>query len=187
MAGYLFNKIAALEGDVQGSKTQHIPLPAFRIWNSLDTQLSATPASADDLAHVIGTFLTDAGYITTTAQTPGDANPVVSYARLVYAVPSNYQAGSAISLVVVWSRPDAAATSMTLDAEVVREAAPTVDINSTAAQDINAAASGTATFVLTPTNIVPGETLNIRLNITAVSNGASYEGRITSVRLTYTV
>ena len=187
MAGYLANKIAALEGDVQGSKVVQLPIPDWRIWNSLDTQLSATPASADDLAHVIGTFLTDAGYITTTAQTPGDANPVVSYARRVVQVPITYQAGAALTFRIAWTRPDAAATSMTLDVEAVREAAPSVDICATAAQNINGAASGTADFTLTPTNVVPGETLNIRINITAVSNGASYEGRILNTALVYTV
>ena len=187
MAGYLATKVAALEGDVQGSKTRQIPVAAFRIWNNLDVQLSATPASADDLALIIGTYGTDSPYITTTAQTPGDANPVVSYARLVLPVPDNYQAGSAISLVLTWERPDAAATSMTIDAEVFRNVAPTVDIQSTAAASINAAASGTFTGVLTPTDLVPGELINIRVAITAVSNGASYEGRITKAALSYSV
>jgi hypothetical protein len=183
----LEDSVAALLVDVQGTFVVDIPVSRWRIWDSLDAQLGATPTSADDLAHIVGTFLTDSPYITTTAQTPGDATPVASYCRYLVQVPENYQDGDALTLRVTWARPDAAATSMALDAEVVRTSAPTVDVNSTAAVNINAAASGTANFVLTPTNIVAGETLNVRLNITAVSNGASYEGRITNVALVYVV
>jgi hypothetical protein len=181
-----FTDIAGVLVDVQGSFVHQIPVPAWRIWNSLDAQLTAT-GNADDLGHVVGTYLTDDGYLTTSSQTPGDATPVVSYARLIVRVPDNYQDASAITLRIGWTRPDAAATSMALDAEVVRLGAPTVDINSTAAVDINGAASGTANFVLTPTNVVAGELLNIRINITAVSNGASYEGRILNTSFVHTV
>lgn len=183
----LEDRVAALEADAQQSFVVDIPIPRWRIWNSLDTQLSATAASADDLAHIVGTYGTDSPYLTTVSTTPGDANPVVQYARYMLQVPENYTAGSTLTFRVAWARPDAAATSMTLDAEVFRVDAPTVDICATAAASINAAASGTTDFTITPTNVVPGETLNIRVAITAVSNGASYEGRITKTSIVYAV
>jgi hypothetical protein len=178
----LYDLIQALQTDVQGAKLVAIPLELFRVHDNYTANLPSVAADDDDLELLSPTIGTTAPAITATV-----SNASVTKEAIVAAVvPDNYQAGSPMSIVIPWTRADAADTSATLDLTAWRAAAPTVDINTTAAVNINAAASGTATFVLTPTNIVPGETILLNL-LVAVVDGATSLQALSSVNWSYMV
>ena len=58
-----------------------------------------------------------------------------------------------------------------VDLVCYRQAAKTVDINPTAAISINSATAANKTFVLTPTNVVSGDLLDIRISLGATDAG----------------
>jgi len=179
----LETEVAALEADVQGAFVVGIPFTNFRVHDGFNTNLPAT-AGTDDLGVTTPTPGTDAPEMVTAAS----AASLTQEGLAVVRVPENYQAGSALSIVIPWTRSNAAEVSSDLDLLVYRTAAPTVDINSTDAVDINGAASGTATFVLTPTNIVPGEELLI--NVIVVNDDTAGSGsaqELTSMSFSYSV
>lgn len=149
--------------------TTNIQLSSLRVHDAFATNLPST-AAADDLGLVLGTYGTNR-----TEVHYGDAaaGTISRLAACLVTVPADYRPGTALSVVVPWTRDNAAQVSATVDIEVWREAAPTVDINSTAAVDINGAASGTATFVLTTTSVVPGEQLKIRITGAADDTGGA--------------
>jgi len=179
-----FTDIAALQVDVQGANLIAIPLHEFYVHDAFHTPLPAEAAAADDddLEMRTPAIGTDAAAITATVS----AATVVKEALAAAVVPANYQAGDAISIVIPWVREDAATTSASIDLTAYRSAAPTVDICATALQDINAAASGTATFVLTPTNVVPGETILLNL-LAAINDGTTSKHSFKSVNWSFTV
>ena len=183
MAGYLANRVTALETDVQGAQLIDIPYTDFRVF---DAQTTVLPVYADDDSDDIQIGVATIG---TSAPTfaIGVTNATVTKNAVVNAVvPESYQAGSALSIVIPWTRSDAATTSSSLDLVAYRHAAPTVDICATAAQSINGAASGTATFVLTPTDIVPGETILLHFTV-AVVDGTTSRQDLTKISWSYTV
>ena len=158
-----------------------IPLETFRVHDAYNTNLPSTAADDDDLELLSPTIGTTAPAITATV-----SNATVTKEAIVAAVvPTDYVAGTPISIVIPWLRTDAATTSATLDLTAFRAAAPTVDICATAAQDINAAASGTATFVLTPTAVVPGEQILLNLLVAVVDATTSLHV-LSSVNWSYT-
>lgn len=158
-----------------------IPLETFRVHDNYTANLPSVAADDDDLELLSPTIGTTAPAITATV-----SNATVTKEAIVAAVvPTDYVAGTAISIVIPWLRTDAATTSATLDLTAFRAAAPTVDICATAAQDINAAASGTATFVLTPTDVVPGEQILLNLLVAVVDATTSLHV-LSSVNWSYT-
>lgn len=163
------DELNTIETYLERAKTVHIPLSSLRVHDAFATNLPST-AGNDDLGLVLGTYGTNR-----TEVHYGDAatGTISRLAALLATVPQDYVAGEAMSIVIPFTRDNAAEVSATVDIEVWREAAPTVDINSTAAVDINAAASGTATFVLTPTNLVPGEQVKIRITGAADDTGGA--------------
>lgn len=174
--------VNALEAYLERAVVQAIPYTNFRVF---DAQTTALPVYADDDSDDIQIGVATIG---TTAPTfaVGVTNATVTKNAVVNAVvPNDYVAGSAISISVPWTRTDAATTSSAIDLVAYRHAAPTVDICATAAQSINGAASGTATFVLTPTNVVPGETILLHFTV-AVVDGTTSRQDLTSINWSYT-
>lgn len=165
--------IDALEGLAYGLRTVKLDVGNARVHDAMRTRLPAT-AATDDLGityQAIGATAGDtAGRPTLTALV--DAATLTQEGVIPWVVPDNYVAAGAISLSVDWTRADAATTSATLDVTAFRADDPGTDINTQAAVDINAAASGTQLFVLTATNIVPGEILFINL-IAAINDGTT--------------
>lgn len=143
------------------------------------TVLGATPASADDFGLTAGTFLTSDP---TLRSSDAKATTVTSKVRYAYTVPSTYVSGEAITLRakagMVTTVSD---TTATIDAQVVRRGAPTVDICATSATTINSLTSADVDFVLTPTNVVPGDVLDIVMT-TAVTDGATGTAVIAELR-----
>lgn len=157
-----------------------IDVTSARIWDATtSTKLSATPASADDFGITAGTFLTSDP---TLRSSDAKTTTVTSKARFAYTVPSTYVAGQPITLRanagMVTTVSD---TTATIDAQVARRSAPTVDICATAATTINTLAGGNVDFTLTPTNVVPGDVLDIVMT-SAVTDGATVGAVIAELR-----
>ena len=151
----------------------------------MHTNLPGT-AAADDLALITGTFLTSAA----TIQTLDFVNTTTTaYGRFQYPVPANYVAGQAITLTLNVSC--AAGTPNlegTVDAFVTRAASPATDICATAVQNYGSAAADYS-FTITPTNVVAGELLDIRVKLTGGEDTAagSWIAVINSITLKFTV
>jgi hypothetical protein len=160
-----------------------IPLTALRVWDALQTVLPGTAAN-DDLGLITNTFLTSAPTVET-----GDlkaAGATSRYARFQFAVPEHYVAGQAITLRVnAGMKTTVADTSATVDAFVVRVAAPGTDICATAAQSINSLTAANKDFTITPTNVVVGDILDVRvlLAVNDAATGTAVIGQINTISL----
>jgi predicted RecA/RadA family phage recombinase len=127
--------------------------------------------SADDLGLNDGGWMTAGPALST--QDLKAAGATTEYALIQREVPADYEPGTPLSLRVNAGMDTTVADTLAeVDVEVVRAAAPTVDINTTAAQSINSLTAADKDFVLTPTNIVPGDVLNVRVALT-VNDGAT--------------
>lgn len=144
-----------------------IPLTDFRVWDALQTPLSGAPA-ADDLGIAGNVYGTDAPYITTGDVKAGGA--VTRRARVQFRLPPEYVAGETASIrVSAGMLTSLADVSATVDVECfVSGRDRTIDgadLVTTAAQSINSLTMADKSFVVTPTNLVPGDELDIRLTI----------------------
>lgn len=162
------------------------PIPIgsqFVVWDAPSTFQPATPAN-DDLGVIDNTFATGAPSLET-----GDlkaAGATSRKTRFQFPVPSEYTPGETITLRVnAGMKTTISDTTATLDAECVRQAAPSVDIVGTAAQSINSLTNADKDFTITPTNVVVGDVLDVVLTV-AVNDGATGTaviGKIYSVDL----
>lgn len=152
----------------QKLRTQQIldvPLTSLRVHDAPQTNLPGTSA-ADDLALLGATFGTNSMYIGT-----GDVKTltVTRYARFQRALPDDYVAGSAITLRAFAGMQTAAAdASCTLDVEAYAadgEGGIGSDLCTTAAQSINSTTFANVDFTITPTGLVAGDQLDIRLTV----------------------
>lgn len=156
----------------------------LRVWDAPSTVAVAATAANDDLAVVYNTFLTANPSIET-----GDLKAAGATTRKVgfeFRVPDNYVAGQAITLRInAGMKTTVAGVTATVDAQVARKAAPTVDICATAAQSINSLDAANKDFVLTPTNVVPGDVLQAVLSVAVndAATGTAVIGKIYSVEL----
>jgi hypothetical protein len=165
-----------------GSKTLDIAIDnEWRVWDALITNLAGADGT-DDLGLVTGTYLTSDPTFNVTVATPTTAP---FYARRSIQVPWNYDAGSNLTLKITVTET-VAATTATVDANAVRQGAPSVDIVATAAQSIIGAAATVYSFTLTGTNVVPGEVLDVRIAITLNDASATPNYSINKVELDYT-
>ena len=177
--------VDALEAKIEQTFTIDLNMDLWLIWDSATLAPLTATANTDDLGYTLGTIGTDAPLL----HAVNDDAETIQYARQQVVVPSNYIAGQAISLAITVAEGAVADTDAGIDANVYRQIAPTVDINSTALQSVLSAA-GTKTFVLTPTNVVPGETLDVRIFLDIDDNAgatAPTDYTITKVALVYTV
>jgi predicted RecA/RadA family phage recombinase len=126
--------------------------------------------SADDLGLNDGGWLTAGPALST--QDLKAAGATTEYALIQRQVPADYEPGTALSLRVnAGMNTTAADGSAFVDLEVVRAAAPTVDINTTVAQSINSLIAADFDFILTPTDLVPGDVVNSRVAVTVTDAG----------------
>lgn len=154
----------------------------FRQWDALITNLTGT-SNTDDLGLVTGTFGTSNPTLNHT-----ETNPAASsrFARKHFVLPKSYVAGQNVTLVLNVTET-VAATTATVDAQVYDQDAPTLDICATAAQSVLAAAATDFSFTITGTNLVPGDTLDFRVNFTLTAAAASPNYSINSVKLSIPV
>jgi predicted RecA/RadA family phage recombinase len=147
-----------------------IPNEAWQLWDSATRGLlGATATSADDLIFTLGTIGTAASKIT---GSDFGGTSATQKARYQFTVPVEYVAGQTITLrAAAFTGTTVADTSSTIDFSVYRLAAPTVDICATAAQSINALTVANKDFTITPTNVVPGDVLDILMTYAGVDAG----------------
>lgn len=155
---------------LEGAAAHAVPLVGpLRVWDAVATVLPATAAN-DDLGLITNTWGTSAPTVE-----GGDSKAATTtrYARFQFAVPVEYAAGEAITLRVnAGMKTTVSDTTATLDAEVYRAAAPGTDVCATAAQSINSLTAADKDFTVTPTDVVPGDVLDVRLAV-AVVDGAT--------------
>ncbi len=171
--------------DIIAYPSVYTALSQLRVWDAMATTLPATAAN-DDLGLVTGTFLTDFPYVTC-----GNVNNATATRRAAYFVtlPETFDpATSSIAVRILWARPDAAAVSATLDVEAAALGNPSVDLCATAAQSVNAAASGTATFELDEAGLTAGEQILVRVTIAMDDTaGGGSEIRLSEIALAMSV
>lgn len=137
--------------------------------------LSSLLPAADDgtsLGLVNGTYLTSNPSLRTADEKAAGA--VTRTARFLFPVPEHYVAGQAITVRLnAGMTTTVADTTATANIACVRQAAPTVDIGSTTgAQSINSLTAADKDFTITPTDVVVGDVLDIRVSV-AVNDGAT--------------
>lgn len=142
-----------------------IELTRMRVWDALQTNLPGT-AAADDMGLITGTLGTDAP---TLQGVDFGGTSTDEMCRFQFQLPPEYDAGETITLRVraamLTTVSDGTAT---VDAEVYKQdgdGAVGSDICATAATTINAAADTPVDvdFTVTPTGLVAGDVLDIRL------------------------
>ncbi len=147
-----------------------ITVPMLRVWDAPFTNAVATTGANDDLAVVYNTFGTASPSVET-----GDLKNVGATTRKVgfqMVVPQAYVPGETITLrLKAGMKTTVASVSATIDAEVYRAAAPTVDICATSATTINSLTAANKDFTITPTNVVPGDVLDIVISIAVNDSG----------------
>jgi len=161
-----------------------VPVAQLRVWDAPSTVAVAASAANDDLAVVYNTFLTAGPTVET-----GDLKNAGATTRKVgfeFVVPPEYVAGQTITLRAnAGMKTTVASTSATIDFQVARRAAPTVDVCATAAQSINSLDAADKDFTITPTAVVPGDILDVVCSV-AVSDTATETaviGQINSIVL----
>jgi hypothetical protein len=151
------------------SQVYEIPISSFRVWDAFQTSLGA--AGNDDLGVATGTFGSNPPYITT-----GDVKNVTNTsrcARVVFTLPPEYDDGETVTLRLHAGMltTNTASVSATIDAEAYEinkdsvTASAGSDLVTTSATTMN---SGTLTgkdFTITPTGLVAGDALDIKITI----------------------
>lgn len=144
----------------------------LRVWDAFHTNLPGTAAS-DDLALIGGTFGTAPPLIQ--AGDLKNAGATTRYARFTAVVPECYDDAETFSLVFsAGMKTTVASSSCTLDVECYRHdkvSGISADLCATAAQSINSLVFADKTFVITPTTLVKGDVLDIRIAIACSDTG----------------
>jgi hypothetical protein len=149
-----------------------VKLTDFRVWDAVATNLPGTAAN-DDLALVNGTFATNSPAIQA-----GDlkaAGATTRYARVFVQLPAEYVSARQAKLRFTAGMVTTAAdTSCTLDVQVYEsdgDGGISADLCTTSAQSINNLTAADKDFVLTATDLVAGDWLDVRVAIACNDGG----------------
>lgn len=164
----------------------NVNLTDLRNWNAYATVLGATPATADDLSLVDGTFATGSPLVQT-----GDVKATSStqYARFPVNLPAEYDDGETVTLRIrAGAETTVADGSMTLDVEAYEidgSGGIGSDICATDAQSINSLTYGDKDFTITPSGLVAGDVLDVRIAIAYVDTATATAviGSISKIQL----
>lgn len=165
-----------------------IPWPAWRIWDNVVAPLGATALSDDDLLMTGGVFGTDPPCIQA-----GDVKAVskTRYARCQVDLPWDYVAGQSIVLRFhAGMVTTVAGTSCVLDVVAYKsdeELGLSADLCATNAQSMNSLSFADLDFVITPTGLVAGDVLDVRISIASVdaATGTAVIPTIGATKLLY--
>lgn len=153
--------------------TYRIPLISWRVHDALITTLPNAAAN-DDLGLIQGTFGTNSPTIQA-----GDlkaAGATTRYARTVFSLPAEYVNGASITIRAhAGMKTTVSDGTATLDVECYKsddEEGIGSDLCATAAQSINSLTDADKDFTITPTGLVAGDTLDIRIAV-AVNDAAT--------------
>ncbi len=149
-----------------------VDLGAAKIWDS--GQPAPATAASDDLALIAGTFATDNFYI---QGRDCKVATITGYTRFEITVPPEYVAGQAFKLrFAAGMITTISDTTATIDCEVYKVGRDThksgSDLCTTSALNINSLTFADKDFTITPTNLAPGDKLDVRVTL-AVVDGAS--------------
>lgn len=171
-------------GDIAALSTGTLLFPIsmdnWKVHDALLTPLGLTALSADDL------IFTPGSYGTTSPLLKGSdvgGTSVTQYGRKLVPVSERYVPGGAMSLVVTAYMQHVSDDSdnTVVAADVYRTAAPSVAVYSAIiGTTINSVTPAAHTAVFTPTNIVPGDVLDIRI-YTAVNDAGDAAPNINSI------
>lgn len=178
-SGSIYNSQIAPSAAVERAKLAletlktNVPLEMLRVHDAFQTNLPTTAAS-DDLGLIIGTFGTDAVVVQTS---DAKATTVTQRARFSFRLPENYQTGEAISFVAfAGMKTTVSDNSATVDFEVYAKNTSTglvgSDLVTTSATTINSLTAAAKEFAITPTSLVAGDELDVRVTI-AITDGAT--------------
>ena len=165
-------------GVIPGVTTQVsnvVDLTDLRVWNAFATNLPGTAATDDlGLVTLASTVGTDWDVAVQTSDLDNIGTGVPFYAAFVHTLPATYVSGGAISVVINCGMiTSVAGTSCTIDVQAFLLRAPAADLCITAAQDMNSLTAANKTFVCTPTGLVAGGQILIRVAILATDTAAT--------------
>ena len=149
-----------------------LDLTQARVHDNLVSALPSTSAN-DDLTVAGNTFGTN----TPTLETSDlkSAGATTRYARFIFVLPPEYDAGQTVQITThAGLKDNAADTTATVDIECYlsdNEGSLGSDLCTTAAQDINSTTLATDTFTITSGALVVGSVLDIRVAL-AINDGA---------------
>ncbi len=156
------------QDNVQGFS---IPLHSWRTWDAPTTSLPSAAAN-DDLGLVYGTFGTAHDLIQT-----GDCKNTTTtrHARAMATLPYNYQAAETVMIrAYAGMETTVASSSTTIDFDV-RECTGhggySSDICTTSPTSINSLTYGNKDFVITATDLVAGDLLDIKMTMIVTDSG----------------
>ena len=144
-----------------------LPLSEFRQYASATQAFLASTGSGSDCGLVLGAFGTALPYIASKDLT--SAGATTQYARIQFVLPPEYVTGNPVYIRVYGGMVTlTASVSATVDLECYKAAKTSTlisgaDLVSTAATTINFTTFVSVTFTLTPTTLVPGDLLDLRL------------------------
>ncbi len=157
-------------GNITAVNDYPIPLETLKTWDAREKPLPVTAAN-DDFGITTGTAGTNAPTI---VGRDSQSASLTAIAGISIPVPADYIDGEAIMVRVnaqmVTTISDDTAL---LDLNAYRQAAPTVDINSIAATSMNSLTAADIDFVLTPTNVVAGDLIDLILTAAVVDGSGS--------------
>lgn len=143
-----------------------VKLTDLRVWDAFQTNLPGT-AATDDLALVGGTFGTSPPVVSA-----GDlkaAGATTRYARFQVTLPECYDAGETVTLALYAGMATTIAdTSCTIDVQCYKldkAGAIGSDLCTTSATSINSLVLAAKSFTITPSGLVAGDTLDVRIAI----------------------
>lgn len=164
----------------------HIPLTDFRVHDALQTNLPGT-AATDDLAIDSGTFGTEGAHLTA-----GDlkaAGATTRYARCTVQLPAEYDDAETVSIrIAAKVGTTVSDTTCTVDVEAYEIASDLTvgsDLCTTAAQSCNSLTSADLDFTITPSGLVSGDRLDLRIAVICndAATGTVVEPQISAVTL----
>lgn len=173
------NSIARQKLQTDDLAEHTIDLTALRVHDAVTSFLPSS-ASSDDLALVGGTFGTDTPRVRS-----GDAasTTLTQRGRFQVAVPSDYKAGEDLQVRIRAAMDTVSDTTATVDVECYKhdgDGAAGSDICATSATTINSTSHADKDFVITPTGIVAGDTLDVRVTV-AITDGATGSGVVAEI------
>jgi hypothetical protein len=151
----------------------NIPLEGLRVHDAYQTNIPTTAAS-DDLGLIIGTFGTDAVVVQTS---DSKATSTTQRARFNFRLPENYVNGQPLSVAALAGmKTTVSDATATIDFEVYAKNESTglvgSDLVTTAATTINSLTASAKEFTITPTGLLAGNELDIRVTI-AITDAAT--------------
>lgn len=144
-----------------------VPVQAWRVWDAFQTNLPGT-AAADDLGVSTGAFGTAPPILVGVAANNASET---QRARTLVQLPLNYVPGGTVTIRVNGKVTVAATVSSTVDVEAYESGAGS-DLVTTAAQALTAS-NGDKDFTVTPTGLVPGDWLDIRVTTVVNDTGGA--------------